>query len=300
MKMGFAAPVSGSWATADNLRHVARRADELGYHSLWTFQRLLSPVDASWGESYRSVLDPVVALAHVAAATSRIRLGTAILNVPLAGPALVAKQLATLDVLSGGRVDAGLGLGWAAEEFAAAGVPMEHRGRRGEEFVTVLRKLWTDDVVQHDGEFYSVPASRADPKPVQRPHPPILLGGAADVALRRIGRIADGWISSSRTDLTTIGASVALIRESAERAGRDPGALRFVCRGVVRVRDDERAPLTGTVEQIREDLAELAEQGITELFVDLNFDPLVGSPDADPVRSAAHADEVLASFAPGR
>ncbi|WP_199443406.1 TIGR03619 family F420-dependent LLM class oxidoreductase [Umezawaea beigongshangensis] len=300
MKMGFAAPVSGSWATADNLLHVARRADELGYHSLWTFQRLLSPVDASWGESYRSVLDPVVALAHVAATTSRIRLGTAILNIPLAGPTVVAKQLATLDVLSGGRVDAGLGLGWAPEEFAAAGVAMEHRGRRGEEFVTVLRKLWTDDVVQHDGEFYSIPASRADPKPVQRPHPPILLGGAADVALRRIGRIADGWISSSRTDLTTIGTSVALIRESAERAGRDPDALRFVCRGVVRVRDDERAPLTGTVEQIRGDLADLAERGITELFVDLNFDPLVGSPDADPVRSAEHADEVLVSFAPGR
>src|SRR5882757_646380 len=102
--------------------HFARRAEELGYQSLWTFQRLLSPVDGSWGEMYRSVQDPLITLAHAAAVTSRVRLGVAIINLPFTSPVLLAKQAATLDIMSGGRLDLGLGLGWAEDEFAASGV----------------------------------------------------------------------------------------------------------------------------------------------------------------------------------
>ncbi len=303
MELGIAVPVSGSWATVDNVVQVATRAEELGYRSLWTMQRLLSPPDGSWGEAYRSVLDPVVTLSYLAARTTRVRLSVAVINMPFYAPALLAKQLATADLLSGGRVDAGLGIGWSDEEYAAVGVDKARRGKRADEYVPLLRRLWSDDVVDHDGEFYRVPASRMDPKPTQVGGPPILLGGAAEPALRRAGRIADGWISSSRTDLTTIGASVRVVRAAAERAGRDPDRLRMVCRGVVLVRPDQaagadRRPLTGTVEQIRGDFAGLAEQGVTELFIDLNFDPTIGTPDADPAASMAHAESVLTAFAP--
>ncbi|MFB9902554.1 TIGR03619 family F420-dependent LLM class oxidoreductase [Allokutzneria oryzae] len=303
MRIGFAAPVSGSWATRPNLVRVARRAEELGYHSLWTFQRLLAPLDASWGEPYRSVHDPVVTLSYLAGVTRRIRLGVAVLNLPFFSPVLLAKQLATLDIVSEGRLDVGLGIGWSAEEFAAVGVDPRGRGRRAEEFVAALRTLWTDDEVEHEGEFYRVPRTRMEPKPVQRPHPPILLGAKAEPALRRAGRIADGWISSSSADLSTIGDSIALIRAAAAEAGRDAVRLRFVCRGPVRVRAAgarDRRPLTGSFDEIRGDLAVLADQGVTEVFVDLNFDPEIGSPDADPEESMRRAELALTELAPSQ
>jgi probable F420-dependent oxidoreductase len=280
---------------------VARRAEQLGYQSLWTFQRLLAPVDASWGEQYRSVQDPVVTMSFLAGLTSRIRLGVAVLNLPFYAPVVLAKQLSTLDILSGGRLDVGLGIGWSDEEYAGVGVSKRGQARRAEEFIAVLRTLWTDEVVSHDGEFYHVPPTRMDPKPAQRPGPPILLGGSAAPALRRAGRLADGWISSSRADLTAIGDSVAIVKEAAAEAGRDPASLRFVCRGVVQVRpsggEPPRRPLTGTLDEIRGDLAGLAGYGITELFADLNFDPEIGSPDADPEVSMRRAYEVLDALA---
>ena len=141
---------------------------------------------------------------------------------------------------------------------------------------------------------------------MQRPRPPILLGGLSEPALRRAGRLADGWVSSSRADLTTIGASIDVVKAAAAAAGRDPRALRFVCRGVVRVRDDaaagaadgDRRPLTGSYDQIRADLADLAAQGLTEVFVDLNFDPEISGPGADPDRAVARAVEILDALAP--
>lgn len=281
--------------------HIARRADELGYRSLWTFQRLLYPADDGWGEMYRSVQDPVVTLAFLAAHTDRIRLGTAVLNLPFLSPVVLAKQLATLDIVSGGRLDVGLGLGWSDEEFEATGADKRERGRRAAEFVAVLRTLWSEDVVEHSGTFYRVPRTRMDPKPVQRPHPPILLGGGVPEALGRVGRVADGWISGSQADLTAIGDAVATVKAAAADAGRDPSALRFVCRGAVKVRPagaPDRQPLTGTLDEIRSDFDDLAGQGITELFLDLNFDPEIGSPDADPAESLRRADEVLEAFAP--
>jgi probable F420-dependent oxidoreductase len=304
VKIGFGLPVSGSWATPANIGHVARSAEELGYHELWTFQRLLSPPDGGWGEMYRSVLDPLLPLAYAAAQTRTIRLGVAVVNMPFLSPPLLAKQTASLDILSEGRLDVGLGLGWADEEYAASGATKHRVGERAEEFIHVLRSLWTEDVVTHEGEFYRVPGMSMLPKPVQRPHPPILIGGGAPAALRRAGRLADGWVSSSRADLLTIGDSVRLVANAAAQAGRDPQRLRFICRGSARVRPngvgtEPRPRLTGTVEQIRGDLERIAEQGITELFLDLNFDPDVGSPDADPARTLERAETALTAFAPG-
>lgn len=301
--LGFGLPVSGSWATAETMADVARRAEDLGYASLWTFQRLLVPAERDWGPQYRSVHDPLLPLAFAAAVTSRIRLGAAVVNLPFYPPALLAQQLASLDVLSGGRLDVGLGLGWSREEFTALGVPYERRGARLEDGIAALQALWADDPVEVESEFTRVPPSRMLPKPVQRPRPPLLLGGSAEPALRRAGRLADGWISGSQQDPGSIAAAVATVREAAEDAGRDPDELRFVVRGVVRLDDEqvvggERRALTGTADQIRSDVAGLGRVGVTEVFLDLNFHPSVGSPDADPVAARAHADRVLETFAP--
>jgi probable F420-dependent oxidoreductase len=300
--LGFALPVSGSWATPANCVRIATRAEALGYASLWTFQRLLSPVEGdgvpALAPQYRSVHDPLAVLAYVAGQTTTARLGVAVVNMPYYAPIVLAKALTTLDHLSGGRVDAGLGIGWLEPELAAVGMTTARRGARAEDYLRCLRSIWTEDVVDYRGEFYRVPRSRVDPKPVQAPHPPVLLGGGADAALRRAGRMADGWISASRADLTTIGASIATVRNGAVDAGRDPGGLRFICRGVIKVRTDERAPLVGSLGDIRADLADLAAKGITENFVDLNFDPEIGSPDADAGRSMRRAEEVLEALSP--
>lgn len=300
--LGFGLPVSGSWATPDTMRRTARRAEELGYASLWTFQRVLYPADGELDPSYRAVHDPVVPLAHVAGHTDRISLGTATVCAPFTAPALLAKTLTSLDVLSGGRLTVGLGSGWLPQEYAAAGVPFQRRGARMEEYLRCLEALWTQDPVEFAGEFYTVPRSHMGPPPVQRPHPPVLLGGAAAPALRRAGRLAQGWISSSRQDLTRIGACVETVRDGAREAGRDPEAMRILVRGLVELLDDDpgeqRRPLQGTREQVLDDLAALRAQGVTEVFFDLNFSPRVGSPDVDAGAALAYADRVLEAFAP--
>lgn len=147
-----------------------------------------------------------------------------------------------------------------------------------------------------------MPPSRVSPAPVQTPHPPLLLGGTAPAALRRAGRLTSGWISSSRQDLTEIGSAVAVVRDGAREGGRDPETVRVVVRGLVDLLDaepqGERTPLHGTRDQVLADLRALAGQGVTEVFLDLNFSPRVGSPDLDPAETTAYAERVLEAFAP--
>jgi probable F420-dependent oxidoreductase len=280
--LGFGLPVSGRWATPDTIRRTARRAEELGYASLWTFQRVLYPVDGALGPSHLSVLDPVAPLAYVAGHTDRIRLGTATICAPFTAPALLAKTLTSLDVLSGGRLTVGLGMGWLPEEYAAAGVPYERRGARMDEYLRCLEALWTQDPVEFAGQFYTVPRSHVGPRPVQQPHPPVLLGGAAAPALRRAGRLAQGWICSSQQDLTDLGARIETVRDGAREAGRDPEAVQIVV----------RRPLLQTREQVLDDLVRLRAQGVTEVFLDLNLSPRI--PDVE------YAERVLDAFAPTR
>lgn len=297
MRIGFGLPVSGSWATPDVLAEVAVEAEHLGYDSVWTFQRLLAGDDQELAPVYRSVLDPLVALTFAAARTSRIRLGVAVINLPFVSPTLLAKQVATLDVLSGGRVDLGLGAGWSPVEFAATGATRERAAARTREYVAVLRALWAGGT-SFDGEFYTVPPSRMEPRPVQRPGVPILLGGAVPAAIRRAGEIGDGWVSRSATDLSDISADVALVRQGAESSGR--ASPRIVCRGVLNLTDLEleavgRPPLSGTYEQIREGAAWLGTQGVTEVFYDLNWDPLI---TLEPAAARDRALQILHHLAP--
>jgi probable F420-dependent oxidoreductase len=303
MDIGFGAPVSGAWATPRNLTEFARRAERLGYRSLWTFQRLLAPASAPLAPVYRSVLDPMVSLGYLASATSAIRLGVAVVNHPFASPLLIAKQAATVDVLSGGRLDLGIGSGWLPEEFTGSGADMARRGARAEEYVAALRALWTADR-GYNGSFFQIPPGRQDPPPVQRPGPPILLGGMSEAAMERAGRIGDGWVTTSGADLSKIAEWAKVVQNAATAAGRGPA--RIICRGVVRPgkpavskKTGQRLRLSGSYEQIREDVSWLDSCGVTEVFYDLNFDPQVGDPDADEGKAVLRASEILETLAPG-
>jgi probable F420-dependent oxidoreductase len=295
MKIGLGAPVSGAWATPEVLGQVATRAEELGYDSLWTFQRLLVGTEDQLDAVYQSVLDPLLPLAFAAARTERIRLGVALVNLPFISPVYLAKQAATLDVLSNGRFDLGLGVGWSATEFAATGADKARRGARAEEYVRVLRTLWTDETASFSGEFYELPPSRMRPRPVQPGGPPILLGGVVPAALARAGRIAAGWMSRSATDLSRIADEIAVVRAAAP----DPEQVRVVVRGVIRPgpRDGR---LTGSFDDIRADAAWLGEQGVTELYYDLNWHQDIGNPDVSTESATQRAFDIIEALAPGQ
>lgn len=292
-------PVSGAWASPMNVAGFAMRAEELGYHGLWAFQRLMVGASQQLDPAYHSVLDPLLALTYASARTTRVRLGVAVLNLPYVSPGYLAKQASTLDVLSNGRFDLGLGTGWSDVEFTLTGSDPRPRGARTEEYVAALRTLFDDELASYQGKIYVVPPGRMEPKPVQPAGPPILLGGSADVALRRAGRLAAGWISRSRATFDEVARGVQTVRRAAEEAGRDPDRMRIIARGTVRagLRDDS-LPLSGTFDQIRAGAERYAQAGVTELFYDLNWDPAVGSPSADPRAAAERADEILVALAP--
>jgi probable F420-dependent oxidoreductase len=311
MRLGFGLPVAGGWATPENMVAVAREAELLGYHSLWALQRILYPrvqrneyasaPGGPWPAYFESVADPLVALGYVAAATSQIRLGTAVVNLPYYPPVLLAKQLATLDVVSGGRLTVGAGLGWSEDEYAATGVPFERRGRRMDECLRCLKLVWTEEMVEFEGQFYEIPASRIAPKPLQRPHPPVLVGGYSAPAVRRAVSLADGYLGGN-VPLAELAPVIERVRAAARDAGRDPDDVPIVARGAVRLRDQPtgpgRRPLFGSLEEVREDVDRYRESGLTELFLDLNFDERVASPGADPDAGLDVARRLLAALAP--
>jgi len=314
MQLGFCLPFAGSWATPDNQVTVARRAEELGYSSLWVAQRLFYPLEPRndypsapgqpWPAPFQQVVDPIVTLAHVAGATRRIRLGTATLIPAYVAPVVLAKQLATLDIVSEGRLDVGLGLGWSQDEYEACGVPFAERGARLDEYLRCLHALWSDDPVEFSGRFYSVPRSLFQPKPHQRPRPPLLVGGYAPATVRRAATLGDGYLGGN-VPLTRVVPLVAELRAAAAAAGRDAGSFRIVCRGSVRLSGeplggDDRRPLWGSLDQIRSDVARYRDAGLDELFFELNFDPAVAAPDVDPKASMATALLLLEELAPSR
>ena len=282
MRVGLALSQYGAYAHRDAVIEVARGAEELGFDSLWTGDRILDPVhpregypgsaDGRMPPEFTTFLDPLSVLTVAAAVTGRVRLGTSTLNAPWYSPVLLARTLTSIDVLSGGRLDVGLGIGWSSDEYAAAGVPWSGKADRLEEILDVLAKIWADDPVEHAGKLFTVPASRIEPKPVQRPHPPIYLGGYVPAALERIGRRADGWVAPG-VSLTLLIPLWETVRRSAEAAGRDPDALRMVVRMNSTVTDEpveeERLPHAGTIEQLAGYAREAAEAGAGEVFMDL-------------------------------
>jgi probable F420-dependent oxidoreductase len=289
MRLGFFLPQIGPWAGPEALAQAARRAEDSGYDSLWVTERSLFPLEpktpyplGDLPEVYKTVLDPLDALTFVAGQTSRVTLGTSVLNLPWYSPVLLARRLSTLDVLSNGRLRVGLGIGWSQDEYEAAGIPWQGRGRRFEEAIQALKAIWTTDPVEFDGEFYSIPRSHIGPKPVQKPHPPIYMGAFAPSALMRVARYGDGW-NPVGVPPEGIAEMFSSIQTMAEEAGRDPAALELIVRGNVTLVEDspgeERWPFTGTSEQLSADISATRALGATELILDATFDPGVKSSD---------------------
>ncbi len=169
----------------------------------------------------------MIGLSFAAAATSTIRIGTGVLLLPEHNPVLVAKQAATLDTLSGGRLTLGIGIGWSREEFDALGVPFERRGARTKEYVDAIRTLWRDDVASFDGEFVRFDAVRVNPKPVHDRRIPIVLGGNSDAALRRVALWGDGWYGFNLDSVDAVAERVDFLRRLCSEQGRDPADLRL-------------------------------------------------------------------------
>jgi len=205
-------------------------ADRLGFDSVWLPEHLVLPIDMGGsphdGQDHPPippelpVFDALVYLASLAARTERIRFGTQVYNIGLRHPFSTARAVTTLDVVSGGRFDFGVGASWLRAEWEAVGLDFDTRGARVDECLEVCRRLWSEPVVEHHGAFFDVPPVRFEPKPVQRPWPPLHIGGDGPAALRRAATVGDGWIPMN-TPLADIPARVARLAELRERAGRD-------------------------------------------------------------------------------
>ena len=238
MQTGYFAIGIGPAADPEVVSVTAQTAEQVGFHSLWAPEHVVLLDQYSSKYPYSAdgrmpmpttqvdILDPFTALTFAAAQTKTIRLGTGICLVPERNPVVTAKEVASLDKLSGGRFDFGIGVGWLAEEFTAVGVPWERRAARTREYIKVMKMLWTEEESEFEGEFCSFPKVRSYPKPVQNPHPPIIFGGESKPALKRVGEVGDGWFGVNVTP-ESVTEHIARIKNYAQAAGRDPDKFHF-------------------------------------------------------------------------
>ena len=293
MKVGILLPQTGEPATRENVLYIAKESEKQGLDSLWVLERLLWPLkpQTPYGGvagvpipvEYQNVLDPLETLTYVAGNTERIYLGTSIIDMPFHNPVMLAIRFATLDILSGGRVIAGLGIGWSKDEYDASGIPYKHRGARADEFLQVLKRIWSEDVVEYKGQFYNIPASKIGPKPVQKPHPPILLGAFSPNAFPRIVNYADGWIPiAGFGPLEQIEQGVNALRERARKENKDPSNIRIVVLTYPNVLDSSttsssnqsRLPMSGTIDQIGSDIEQIKAMGAEHIVFGHAFSPI--------------------------
>jgi probable F420-dependent oxidoreductase len=234
MKIGVHVPQWGPDATRAGVLSVARAAEEAGLDSVGVADHVVHPLRSESSYPYREdgtpfapedgFLEAVVTLSAIAGATERVLLGTSVLVLPMREPLQVAKALATLDVLSAGRVIVGVGAGWWEEEFRALGAPFRDRGRRLDEQIGILRALWRDGALEHRGEFYEFDEVVSEPRPIQPGGPPVLVGGMRRAGRRRAGRLGDGWHALGSHDATLL-EGFAEVRRVAGECGRDPADL---------------------------------------------------------------------------
>jgi probable F420-dependent oxidoreductase len=285
MRFGIALPQVGSGVGPEVLVTVAKRAEDLGFDSFWVLDRILWPVnprepypigDGSLPVKYKTVLDPLETLTFVAAHTRRAALGTSVLNLPWYNPVLLARQLTTLDILSGGRLKVGFGVGWSQDEYQAAGAIWRERGKRADELIQALKKIWTTDPVEFQGKYYRIPKSVIGPKPVQKPHPPIYMAAYTPSAMKRVAAEANGWFPVG-IPLSGVGPIFEGIKGMAKEAGRDPAALELIVRANVEIHNSriqkDRADFTGTLEQIAEDVTTARKLGAAEVVISAQFSP---------------------------
>ncbi len=235
MQIGVQTGFTGA-TPPEQIAATGRIVEECGLHSLWVPEHVLFFREYASRYPYAAdgripgdpdgVMEPFTALAFLAAHTERLRLGTGICIVPQRNPIYTAKQVADVDYLSGGRVDFGIGVGWLREEFAALGVPWARRGDRTRECIGVMKTLWCDEVSSFEGEFYSLPDSLQNPKPVQKPHPPLHIGGESDAALRRVAELGNGWFTYNQTP-EALGERLPALDAALEAVGRSRRDVRL-------------------------------------------------------------------------
>lgn len=275
----------GRDATEESLVRVARTAEECGFDSIWVTDHIVIPRQVASAYPYEATgqfevlaneyyLEPLTVLTYLAGVTRRIRLGTGVLVLPYRNPILLAKTVASLDVLSGGRAILGVGVGWMAEEFRAMGLDtFEQRGAVTDEAIRLLRELWTRDEPRFAGRFFQVEDIRFYPKPVQKPHPPIWIGGHSPAALRRAALLGDGWHPIGLRPPVGLhpaeyAQAAATIKRLAKGAGRDPGEIALTFRASLVFADrppSPRTPFIGNPAQIIEDIRAYARLGVTHL-----------------------------------
>jgi probable F420-dependent oxidoreductase len=293
MKAGILLPQTGQLATRENVLYIGRETEKVGLDSVWVFERLLWPVkpqtpyagipNAPIPVEYQSVLDPLETLTYIAGNTDRISLGTSLIDMFFHNPVTLARRFATLDALSDGRVIAGLGIGWSKDEYDAAGISFKERGARADEYLQVLKRIWTEDVVEFKGQFYNIPASKIGPKPVQKPRPPILLGAFSPKTFPRIVNYADGWIPiAGFVPLEQQEQAINTLRETARKANKNPSDIRIVVLTYPNLLDSssnsssnpQRMPMTGTIDQIGNDIEQIKAMGAEHIIFGYAFSPI--------------------------
>ena len=293
MKIGILLPVAGEQATRENIIQTAKLAEQEGFDSLWVFERLLWPLnpqtpyggtpDGTLPIEYQKVFDPLETLSYVAAITKKIALGTSVIDMLFHNPVVLARRFATLDVLSQGRAICGLGIGWSKDEYQAVNIPFSNRGQRADEFIQALKKIWTEDIIEFKGEYYNIPASKIGPKPIQKPHPPIYLGGFSPNTYSRIVNYdTNGWLGLIAGPLEYLDNTIKTIKDIANKANKDPNNFKVILLTHPNIvdsknqstNDSQRFTLTGTIDQEGSDIQRIKQMGIDHIIFGYNFIPL--------------------------
>ena len=290
MRFGITVHNHGTRAQRESILRMALLARELKYDSIWVADHVFFPYESGSLYPYRrtgafvvlptqNVFETFVTLGYLAGVVDTIKLGTSVIIVPYRNPVVTAQMVASLDVLSGGRVILGAGVGWLSEEFETLGASFEDRGRVTDEYLQVFKELWTKDEPSFQGKHYQVSNIAFYPKPLQKPHPPIWIGGYSLPAMRRAVRYGDGWHPSNIFP-ETLAEKVPTLRSLCSEAGRDPDSIEITAKinvvhfgGSGRYVDDRPAPLSGTAGQKLEAIHRYEEAGVTEIVMGIKEDP---------------------------
>ena len=262
MDYGIVLPHFGSFAREEPTQRIvaaAEAAEALGYSTVWVIDHLVLPAKVEGGYAFNPLdpfLEPITVLGALALKTARVKLGTAVLVLPYRHPIYTAKALATVDVLSGGRLVVGVGAGWMEPEFTALGVPLAERGSRTNETIDILKALWTQDTPSYTGRHFQFNNIKFVPQPVQKPRPPILVGGMTKGALQRVARRGDGWIALGKSP-EDLKAPLDTLRELTTKAGRKLEDLHL-----------SMLPIsTPTLDQVIKDVPRYSELGMHHLYL---------------------------------
>ena len=288
MRYGFYLPTRGRTATADDVEALVRRGEALGFTSVMIADHIVFPSVVASKYPYTvdgvfpgqgDALEQLALMAFVAGVTERLRLVTSVMILPYRNPVATAKTLATIDVLSRGRVTVGVGVGWLREEFEALGAAdFDRRGAVSDEYLRIFKRLWTESPASFAGEFYRFDDVRCLPHPVQKPHPPIWIGGHSRAALRRVARLGDGWHPVGANPAVPLGPDelrrdLDELYRLTEAEGRDPSKLTISYKAPLYDTDrpvpgPDRRPFSGSREQVMEDIARYEKLGVSELIFD--------------------------------